>query len=102
MPDSRTKTGQFSKGQSGNPGGRKATPKEVKELLKAATVPMVKLLIKTANDKNVKIELRVRCAETIIERSLGKPNQPIDILQSDSQSTRTVIYLPEKESDEDD
>jgi len=86
MPDNRTKTGQFPKGVSGNPGGRKAQPKEVKEMLKAATVPAVKLLIATMNDKKTKPELRIRAAEIILDRALGKPKQPIE-----ADFTRVII-----------
>jgi hypothetical protein len=84
MPDSRAAAGkkankgQFPKGRSGNPGGRRAAPKEVKEMLKAATVPAVELLIATVNDRQAKPELRVRCAEVILDRALGKPTQPIE------------------------
>jgi hypothetical protein len=35
-------------------------------------------LIATVNDKTAKPELRVRCAEVILDRALGKPTQPIE------------------------
>ena len=84
MPDNRTNTGgktanrgQFKPGQSGNPGGRKRTDPAVKEMLKAACPSAVQLLINTMDDEDVKIELRVQCANTIIDRVMGKAVQPI-------------------------
>ncbi|MCL2366654.1 MAG: DUF5681 domain-containing protein [Oscillospiraceae bacterium] len=70
--------GQFRKGKSGNPGGRPPQPKEVKEMLKAATIPAVELLINTMNSEDTKPELRVRCAELLLDRTLGKAVQPLE------------------------
>ena len=75
-------TGRFIKGQSGNPGGRPATPDTVKTMLKAATEGAVQLMIDTVNDTDAKPDLRVRCAEYICDRVLGKPTQPIEAIMS--------------------
>lgn len=69
---------RFKKGQSGNPNGRPKTDPEVKNMLKAAAPDMVKLLIDTANNEHTKIELRIECANRILDRVYGKPTQPID------------------------
>ena len=68
----------FAKGQSGNPGGRKAVPQEVKEMLKAATTDAAKLLINTISDDQAKLDIRIRCAEVVLDRVYGKAAQPID------------------------
>ncbi|MDR1706163.1 MAG: hypothetical protein LBS19_15975 [Clostridiales bacterium] len=74
----RDNTGRFRKGVSGNPSGRPAQPEEFKEILRSATVPALRLLVKTMNDGAVKPELRVKCAEILIDRALGKATQPIE------------------------
>ena len=95
-PASVTKVhrGQFKKGVSGNPGGRRAAPEKVKLMLKAATVPAVELLIDTVNDEHAKIELRVRCAEIILDRALGKPTIPIET------DIKRVVFTGESEINE--
>lgn len=73
--------GRDSKGRfmAGNPGGgRKAMPDEVKEMFKAATPMAAQLLINMMQDDEQRPELRVDCANKIIERVYGKPTQPID------------------------
>lgn len=72
----RDSKGRFMPGNKG--GGRKAVPKDVKEMLKEASPGAVQLLIETMKDKNAKIDIRIRCAETILDRAYGKPTQPID------------------------
>ena len=68
----------FEKGRSGNPSGRRPVPKEVKDMLKAATGDAARLLISTVNDPEAKLELRIRCAETILDRVYGRAAQPIE------------------------
>lgn len=77
-PEVRDKSGRFKKGYSGNPGGMKAMPQEVKEMLKAAAPEAVKLLTDTMHDPKAKIDLRVKCAETVLDRVYGKATQPIE------------------------
>lgn len=67
----------FKPGQSGNPSGRPKKDPSVTAMLKAACPEAVSLLITTMTDENVKPELRVQCANTIIDRVMGKALQPI-------------------------
>jgi len=68
---------QFKPGQSGNPRGRPKKDPSVTAMFNGACPDAVKLLITTMNDENVKPELRVDCAKTIINRVMGKELQPI-------------------------
>ena len=47
-------------------------------MLKAATGDAARLLISTVNDPEAKLELRIRCAETILDRVYGRAAQPIE------------------------
>ena len=77
-PGSRDEAGRFVKGQSGNPSGKKPMDADVKEMLKAAAPKAAALLIETFNNPEVKIDLRIKCAETILDRVYGKATQPIE------------------------
>lgn len=83
--ENRTVTGKkpptsttFRKGQTGNPKGRPKVPTEVKEILKAAAPGAAKLLVEMVADETQKPELRIKCAETVLDRVYGKAVQPID------------------------
>lgn len=78
MPENRDKNGQFVKGNNGNPGGRPKVPDEVKAMLKAAAPDAVKLLTETMKNPKVRTDLRIRCAETVMDRVYGKAVQPIE------------------------
>ena len=84
-PENRKKTGkkrgestQFKKGQSGNPGGRPKVPEEIKEAFKAAAPEALDLLLKLMRDEKEKSEIRVRCAETVLDRGYGKATQFVE------------------------
>ena len=74
--EGRDANGRFGKGNS--LGGRKAIAPDVKKMLQAAVPDAVQMLIDTMMDERIRPELRVRCAETIIERVHGKAAQPIE------------------------
>jgi len=65
----------FQLGVSGNPSGRKKADPEIVKALKAATPQAVRVLISLldSDDDNV----RLKAANIILERELGKPVQPI-------------------------
>ena len=76
MPANRTKSGQFTKGYSGNPSGRpkrseaeKTTLAAIYELAPLAVERLRELL---TNDKTPP-NIQLRCAELVLERVAGKP-----------------------------
>lgn len=71
----RDEKGRFVVGNAG--GGRKPVPDEVKEMLVAATPSAVQLLVDMMMDYGAPKDLRVRCAEVILNRVYGRPTQPI-------------------------
>ena len=77
-PANRDKTGRFSPGNRANPSGRPKIPKDVKEMLKAATADAARLLIDTMNNQEADLKLRVDCAERVLDRVYGKASQPIE------------------------
>ncbi|MBR2207270.1 MAG: hypothetical protein IJ859_00510 [Synergistaceae bacterium] len=78
MPVIRNNSGQFVKGQSGNPGGR-PSPKnaEVKEILKAASVDAAKRLVELSLSDNEKIALPATVE--ILNRTEGKPRESVSM-----------------------
>lgn len=65
----------FQKGKSGNPGGRKALPADVKEAFAAACPRAVATLVALLDSKSEPI--RMRAAEIIVNRHLGPPAAPV-------------------------
>lgn len=85
-------TGRFIKGNK--TGGRKRLPDDIKSMLRDASPDAVKLLVDTMNNKNEPTELRVKCAEKILERVYGKAVQPIDAdLNADSKFTVNIKVI---------
>lgn len=66
---------KFTKGRSGNPGGRRKTPPDVRDALIAACPRAVARLIELLDSDDERIALRA--SEVVIERCLGKVPQPL-------------------------
>ena len=75
MPANRTKTGQFKKGQSGNPKGRPALPEELKEYAKQSP----KRLREIADDKNTPVKVRADIEKWFAEMYYGKSSQQVTV-----------------------
>lgn len=83
----------FQPGQSGNPNGRPKMSPEVKAALEKNTMKAINILIKLMGSKDEDIKLKA--ANSILDRSLGKPTQtiggdPENPLQS------SIVILPAK------
>jgi hypothetical protein len=68
----------FKKGQSGNPGGRKPIPPEIKEMARALTEDALKALGSIVKDKKAPHTARVSAAVALLDRGYGKPTQHIE------------------------
>jgi hypothetical protein len=72
--------GSFQKGQSGNPGGRRPIPSDVKEALRAACPEAVERLVGLLKSQDERVALAA--AQTVIERALGRVPQSLDPIDS--------------------
>ena len=83
--------GQFKKGDPRRgPGGRKKVPDDVKEMLSAATPDACRLLCRTINDDEAKLELRIKCSEIVLDRVYGRPQQAVEV---DAKNIPQVIFI---------
>lgn len=66
----------FTKGQSGNPGGRVGVPLEVRELARSFTEESITRLATWMRSDHP--QASVAAAEKLLDRAWGKPSQPVD------------------------
>jgi hypothetical protein len=66
----------FPKGTSGNPGGRKATDKDLKEYFRRMSWTAARILLDIA-ETGTQERARVMAASKILEYGIGKPVQPV-------------------------
>lgn len=76
-------------GQSGNPSGKAGISKDVKAMLKEGVNKAIWLLLDTLDNPEAPLRLRVDCANSILDRGLGKPSQSIAI---DSEREFQVVF----------
>ena len=72
LTKSRSDNGQFTKGQSGNPGGRPRDEQKVAELARSYTREAIETLVelmRSGNDERV----RGTAAQVLLDRGWGKP-----------------------------
>lgn len=76
QPENRSKSGQFVKGVSGNPGGRPKTIEEIRDLARSYTTEAMQSLLRIATGgKNE--NARVSAANAILDRGWGKPQATV-------------------------
>lgn len=69
----------FKPGQSGNPGGRPAMPKELKEKLSAEAPGVLEFWIRSYQDESLNWHHRNKAAENLVAYAYGKPKELIDM-----------------------
>lgn len=82
---------KFQKGQSGNPGGRPAVVRELRDLARAHTAEALQTLVEVMSDPGTSPAARVAAACALLDRGFGKPAQSLT-LEAD-EAERQSIYL---------
>ena len=104
-PPRKPNPGQFKKGQSGNPGGRKPIPADLKEAMRGLADTATKVLQKAMAESLVKGQPSTRAgimaALAVHDRGYGKPAQTInakiegtDFGQAHLDALRRLAELP--------
>lgn len=75
--EKRDEKGRFVKGTSGNPTGRPSVPVKAKEMLISMLPKALNVLQEIIDDPKAKQETRIRAAELVIDRNLGKAVTPV-------------------------
>ena len=86
----RTGAGGFTKGQSGNPGGRPREIGEIKELARCHTSAAFEALRGIMSDEKAPPSARVAAAEAILNRGWGRPSQ---IVSGDAEAEPLEIVV---------
>lgn len=90
--------GRFVPGTSGNPSGRpKATPEEINLLarIKSLSEKAVNALESVLDDPNASTEAKLKAANIVIERQLGKPHQQVDQTIRDERPNPSDMEWPD-------
>lgn len=84
----------FQKGQSGNPGGRKPIPPELKAMARAASPAALQRAIDliASNDENVAL----KAINTVLDRAYGKPAQAMTGENGEGPAEMVIRWLSEK------
>lgn len=91
----RDAQGRFQKGVSGNRGGRKRLPDDLKDALRAACPEALRVLVSVLEDEKARDADRLRAAEIILDRGYGKPTQAVDLNASDIPQVVFVGDVPD-------
>lgn len=81
----------FQKGQSGNPGGRPAIAKEIKELALTKSEEAFQKIVGLLDDPDPKIVMAA--AKEILDRAYGKPIQGHQLNDADGQAITPILNL---------
>lgn len=84
--------GTFKKGQSGNPTGRPAVIKHVRELARQHTESAIRTLAQIC-EHGEKEQARVAAAEALLNRAWGRPEQAVQLEDKDGNAIIPVINV---------
>ncbi|MBE7025042.1 MAG: hypothetical protein E7408_03185 [Ruminococcaceae bacterium] len=87
MPANRTKTGQFTKGHSGNPKGRPPLPPELKEYAMQSPARLRAI----ADDKNTPMKVKADIEKWFAEMYYGKSAQQVMLDGEVNNTVATVV-----------
>lgn len=76
-PTAEPRDTRWKPGQSGNPGGRPAVIKEIRDLARAHTMTAFNTLLAVCENSEAPPAARVSAAAHILDRGFGKPQQSI-------------------------
>ena len=103
----RDERGRFTKGNGG--GGRRATPESFKEALISVSREALEVVIGIMRNTEISPSLRLKAAESILDRTFGRPVQSQLVIEADklppddgllaalSQSVKVVFSGPQDE-----
>jgi hypothetical protein len=84
---------RFSRGKSGNPGGRPKEIGHVKELAREYTVAAVKTLAEIMGNSEEPAAARARAAEALLNRAWGTPESTANVNLSNEMTTEQLIQI---------
>ena len=86
----RDARGRFVAGNRANPGGRPKTPKEIQEALQKLTPAALEVYRKALEDPDVPWKEKIKVAQDILDRVLGKPQQSVQLEETDKSISITI------------
>ena len=95
-PDLREETGQFKKGQSGNPGGRPRKDIRLVELAQEQTQKALDTLVRIMGDEEAPHAARLTAANSILDRAHGKPRQALEHTGKDGTPLSPPLNLEDR------